>query len=301
MRTLALLLPLALALSSAGCIANMADLKDKMGGSDEPVEPAAIVDPTPTGTPPVPTTPPAKPPVARVSVFGANGALVYKSSFTAEDPATIVFVEEKTKLSLIASDSEALEPGASVTGFAWSLDGKPLEAARQATTEIGGPGLYVVKLVVTDSNGKTDDHSVKIGVQPKPYDVVTELTTGPIAGAQGQGQGEDVAFDLALPTDKPTKATAMTILVSPDPTCDVTLEVIAPDGNSTGEIDDGGVSALDQAESASFTTAPAAGAWTIRVAPFACAAPNGIPITVTVTYLEVVAALSGSDGHGHQH
>ncbi|MBW3672242.1 MAG: hypothetical protein KY432_11300, partial [Acidobacteria bacterium] len=55
---------------------------------------------------------PPKPPVARITVFGANGALVYKASFVGEDETTPAFVAKGSTLTFLASESEAIEPGA---------------------------------------------------------------------------------------------------------------------------------------------------------------------------------------------
>lgn len=298
MRTHALAFAVAIALASAGCIQSMDDLKDRVG-ADEPVQPAAV-DETPTvPSAPANTTPKVtKPPVARVAVFGANNALVFKSTFQADDPADAVYVTKGTTLNLMASDSEALEPGATLAAYAWALNGKALAQTRTATLEVKDAGLYVVTLNVTDSNGRGDEQTVKLAVAPEPYDVVTELVTGPIVGAESQGQPGELSFDLALPTDKPATAQKMSIVAAPGATCDATLEVTDPAGTSSGLKDDGGFGGAEGVE----ITAPAAGAYAIVVGPFACVAPDGVPVTVTVTFLPIVEGVAaGGDGHGHAH
>lgn len=293
MRTLSFTLTLALALVSSGCVANMADLKDRVGGADEPVEAAEVAIPSPVATN---TTPPkvTKPPVARITAFGANNALVYKSTFQADDPSELVFVTKDTKVSLMASDSEALEAGATLASFAWTLNGQPLAQARTAALDAKEAGLYTVVLNVTDSNGKSDTQTLKLAVAPEPYDVVTELVTGPVAGAEGAGQAGELAFELALPTDKPATAQKISIVAKPGASCDATLEVTDPAATSSGVKDGGSVGEEESVDIAS----PAVGSYAIVVAPFACVAPEGVPVTVTVTFLPTVEGVAGGDGHG---
>lgn len=298
MRTLPIL-ALAIALASAGCIQNMSDLKDRIGG-DEPITAAAIEQTPPTN----PTTPPVTnvtktPPVARITIFGPNGALVYKSTFQADDPKDILFVEAKSKLSLIASDSEALERGTTLTGFAWTLNGKPIEGgARQASVEIGEAGLYTLTLNVTDTNGKTDTQTVKLGVAPQPYDITIELMTGPIAGGEGQGQGEALVFTLAPDAAKgPASVQKVTISAAPDVTLDAALIVTDAEGTVLGEADNAGHTDLDQTETIELG-ALSLGDYTVTVNPFAGADADGVPITITITFLPTVEGLSGGDGHG---
>jgi hypothetical protein len=294
-----LILLIAAMLPLAGCISNLDDLTGKSGGNtSESVQPAAIDDATNTSTPPEPVVA-KKAPVARVSAFGANGALVFKSTFTAEDPVAIIFVEEKSAVKLIAGDSETLEPGATFTQFQWTLNGKPLEGARQATAQVDGAGLYVVTLTVTDTNGKGDDQTIKLGVAPKPVDVITELVTGPIAGAEGAGQNATLPFDLTLDgAGVPATITAVKFHAAPPATCDAILEVVGPDETSLGVKDD---TSFGEAEEIT-AGALAPGVYTISITPFACAAPDGIPVTITVTYLPTVQGIATGDGHGgHTH
>jgi hypothetical protein len=298
-----LILALALALTLGGCIQNMSDLKDRMSGeaaTTETVEPATIVDPTPTPGDETPTSAPAKAPVARMSVFGANGALLYKASFTAEDAASIVFVDEKSKLNVIASDSEALETGAKITGFGWTLNGKPIDGARQASVDVGEAGVYVLTLTVTDSNGKTDAQTVKLGVAAKPYDVVTEIMTGPIGGGNGQGLAEDHPFTLAADDSKPSTVQKVTIVAKPDLGLDVKITILDANGEVMGDADKAGHTDLDQTETIELAAIPL-GAYTIHVESAAGIDHDGVPITITVTYLPIVPGLSGADGHNHSH
>ena len=302
-KTLAFALALALAVVSTGCIQNMAELKDRIG-ADEPVEPAAVVDTPAKPTPAVEnTTKPLKAPVARITVFAANGALVYKSPFQADDGAELIFVEAKTTLNLIAGDSEALEAGATLTGFAWTLAGKPVEGARQASAEVGEAGLYPLTLTVTDSNGQKDTQSVKLAVAPEAYDVTIELMSGPIAGAEGAPLAETLAFTLAADESKgPSMVQKVVIVAKPDLGLDAAIEVLNADGESMGSADSAGHDSLDQTETIELG-AVALGDYAVSVTPFAGADPDGVPVTIIVTYMPIIAGLNDTgDGHGgHAH
>lgn len=297
MQKIAITLALAFALSLAGCIQNMGDLKDRFGATDDPAESQEETPASTTPTTPAANLTPPKPPVARISVFGANGALVYKATFTAEDPSAVVLVEEKSKLTLNAGDSEIVERGATLTGYAWSLNGKPLEANRTATVEVGEAGLYTLTLVVTDSKGSTDNQTVKLGVAPTPFEVVTELTSDPVVGAEGQGQAATLPFELALAGDKPATVQSVTFTATPGASCDIVFDVLDPDGKSLGERDSG---SFGEEETITAGALPY-GAYSLVVSPFVCAAPDGIPLTITVVYLPTVEGLATGDGHTHAH
>lgn len=299
-KTLLLSLALALALLSSGCIANMDNLKDKLGGgaADESVTPAATSDETTTpNSPPVVNETPKKPPVARLTVFAAGGALLFKSTFTAEDPGETVMVSAKGKLDLISGDSEVIERGATLTGFAWTVNGKAIEGAQKASFEIPEPGLYTITLKVTDSNAKSDTQTVKVALAPEPYEETVELVAGQVVGQEGDAPA-DVAWDLAAP-EKPATVTKVVITAAPPITCDAVLEVLDAEGNVLGSADNVGHQDLTQTEELELG-ALAFGAYTIRIAPYTCIATE-VPITVTVTYLPVVEGLDASHGEHAGH
>lgn len=291
----ALALALVLALALTGCIQNMGALKEKVDGDDagEGLAPASAGNATSTAANATTGAAEAakKPPVARTSLYAPNGALVYKSSFQAEDPAEVVFVEEKSSITANAGDSETLERGATLTGFAWTLDGKALPAGRQATVEVGEAGIYVLLLTVTDSNGMTDTQTLKLGVPPKPYEVATEVLTGPVAGVEGAGQGGSATFELALDTSQgPATIQSVSFAASPPTSCvDMAIQVLDAEGEAIGE-----ASGSDAVEAGALPL----GTYTIEVIPYACVAQDGIPITVVVTYVPVIEALGETEGHG---
>ncbi|MFA5860507.1 MAG: PKD domain-containing protein [Candidatus Thermoplasmatota archaeon] len=269
----------ALSLALSGCIANAKDLKDKLTASS--------VDP-PTPSPVVPVTPnttETKPPVARISVFGANGALVFKASFAAEDVTSPVFVDPGVTLTLVATDSEALSRGATLAAYAWSIAGNSSTLAKTSAM-FNDSGKYPVTLTVTDSNGLTDSQLVTLAIAPRPYDVTTNMTTGPVIGATGTGQDGTVSFDLSYPKGgAPTIVQGVKVRVSAQDTCDAVLSLLDKDGNVVGKSDKGGIST---AEEIALPALPE-GNYTVTVAAGdACVAKDGAPVGITVTYLPLL-------------
>lgn len=298
MKTLALAALIVL-VAMSGCIQNIADLKDRLGaGADEPLQETAVIETTPTPVP-VANKTPLKAPVARISVFADSGALLFKSSFQADNVTEVIFVEEKAKLNLIGGDSEAIEKGATIARYAWTLDGKAAGDQKQATIEVGEAGIYVVALTVTDSQGSADTQTIELGVAPKPFDVVTELSAAAIPGALGQPAGTTLAFDLKLADAKvPATIVSAVFAASPDATCDVAMEILDAAGESLGEANGSDATTSSQAESVTLE-APAEGAYTISLTPEACVSQSAIPVTVTVTYLPVIEGAAGGEHGGH--
>src|SRR5687767_6968211 len=101
MRTPALALALALALPLAGCIQNVADLKQRLGADEgEPLSESSLAtDLSKNATHP--------PPVARIAIYAQNGALLYKASFVAQNETAPVLIEPDANLTFVATDSEA--------------------------------------------------------------------------------------------------------------------------------------------------------------------------------------------------
>ena len=299
MRT-TLVLSIAFALSFAGCIQNIAGLKETANDTQTAVE-QTLDQATTSRTNATATNAsvaPPKPPVARITVFAAGGALLFKSTFQAEHVSDIIRVDQGSAITLIAADSEAIEPGATLTSYAWSLDGKPIEGGRQATAVLDQAGIRVLSLVVTDSKGTTDDQSIRLGVAPKPIEMVTELTTGPIAGAVGLGVAGETAFDLSLaPAGVPAKITSVSFLAAAPTGCDIILTVTGPEGDEVGSVDSTSTGAPEVLNAGELPE----GTYAIAVEPYSCAAPDGTTVTVTVVYTPIIEGLE-DDGHGgHAH
>lgn len=296
LRTLLLALVIA-AVPLAGCIQNMGDLKDRLGGDEgEPLQETAVVEqPVVSSTPTVNTTKVTKPPVARIAMFGPNGALLYKATFQADDATEPVVVDQEATVSIMGSDSEALEPGATLAKYAWALDGNAFAETRQTTLTLDAPGLHTLTLTVTDSHGMTDTQSMKIGVQPPAFDVVHDLEAGATVGVLGRPAATDVPFELKLAdAGMPAAITGVVFVASPDMSCDVSLEIYSPEEEKIGSRDGAG-HPDPQAETVTLGALPE-GTYTIRVVPQACPPQTAIPIAVTVTYLPAIEGLDG--GHG---
>lgn len=284
---IAILLTIAL---SAGCIENMTDLKERLGAAEatpEPVEPAATIpDEEPEELVPV------EPPVARITVFGANGALVYKAGFTAEDVEEPIFTQLAT-LKLIATESQTLEPGAELIEYTWTINGETKTGA-QTDHELADAGIYEITLTVKDDHNSTDSQNITLAVMPQPFDIVTTVTTGPVIGAAGEGIGSDATYTLSHTIqDKLHTVTSLKFATHGGQNCDTMMEIIQPDGTTTGIQDTG------HDETITFSDA-AEGAWTINITGYACAS-QAVDIEVTATYLQIIEGLE-DDGHGgHAH
>lgn len=235
-------------------------------------------------------------PVARITAFAAGGALIYKSNFQAEDPKDVVVVPEKSSVQLIAADSEAIAPGAKLTAYAWTLDGKSIGTEKSATAAVEGPAKYLVVLTVTDSNGRTDTQTLTLGVAPKPFDVVKEFMSDVVVGAEHEGKGAALTFKLALAdAEVPATVQAIKFVASPPVTCDIGLAVTDPAGESMGNVDQAG----NGGEETISAGAVPEGDYAIALIPITpCAAPEGMPVTVTVTFLPTIEGLEVGDGHG---
>lgn len=110
--------------SLAGCVDNVQDLKDAVSG-DEAVDTASTDT---SGDDGQASLPPAsggssavKPPVARIGVFGADGAIVFKSSFAADETKIATLFTGGDTVTFSAADSEAVDPGATLTEYAWTV------------------------------------------------------------------------------------------------------------------------------------------------------------------------------------
>lgn len=300
--TTLLLVGLLAALPLAGCIENMQDLKDRLGTEEggEQTTPAstteADLNETAADVATNATANATKPPVARITVFGAAGALIYKSSFEAADPADPIPVKAPVTLQLLGSDSEALEPGATIADYSWDFAGMAMTGAK-VEHELTEPGMYNLSLTVKDSKGATDTHNVSIAVAPEPFDVVLDLVTGPVVGAEEQGLSGSASFDITDVVDeKSVTAQQVVITTKRDASCaDMSLYITAPDGTET-KVDDAFIG-----DEKTTITLPAVGTWGLAVSPYTCVAPQGVKLQVTITYLQNVEGVEADAHGGHAH
>jgi hypothetical protein len=293
MRTLlALAFALALALPLTGCIQNAKDLKDKLGAGDAgtALSNASI---------PVNITKANAsahlPPVARIAVYGQNGALLYKATFVAENATAPLAIDADANLTFVATDSEAFG-GATLT-YAWSLAGKAATGSK-AIASWSSPGLYPIVLTVTDSSGLADEQSITLAIPPKPFDVTKNVTTSQVAGVLGMGQAGTAKFDVALAdAGMPATLQGVKVVVAARDTCDVVLSVKDKDGKAVGASDKGGIGT---AESADLGAIPE-GSYDIEVTSGdPCVEADGVPVSVVLTFVPILDGLSGVHA-GHHH
>lgn len=300
-KTLALVTLILVAAPLAGCIESMRDLKDKLDGSEAAVQQAsAVVNETADALRnSTKNTTNAKPPVARIAVFGANGALVYKASFVAADEAAPVAVEEGVELTLVGTDSEGVG-GATIKTYAWRIDANTTTGPK-ATVKFEGAGKHPVVLTVTDNNGLTDTQSLALVVPPKPFDVVLNLTTTQIVGSSAAATVADgtASFDVMLAdAGVPAIVQAVKVEVAARDTCDAVLSVLDADKNVIGNSDEGGVSTK---ETATMGALPEGTYGILVEAGDACVEKDGVPVTVTITFLPILDGVEMGDGDGDAH
>ncbi len=106
------------------------------------------------------------PPVARAAVFAPNGDQIYEPDFLAEDG---VFVNSMASAFLVGqdvrfggTDSEAVEPGATIKSHAWNFGDGTTSQGPTAAHSFQAPGVYEVTLTVTDSAGAQDSQTVRL-------------------------------------------------------------------------------------------------------------------------------------------
>lgn len=299
-RTTIMIIALALlAAPLTGCIENMRDLKDRVTpAATEDVETPPAVEQNVNTTN---VTKKLKAPIARASIYGESGALMYKATFVAEDMMSPLRVDEGKPITLNGVDSETQEPGATIAKYTWTLGDETLEGRNVILTPTT-PGVHPLVLVVTDSNGETDNQTVMLGIAPAPFDVTLEVTAaGPIAGVAGNGQAGTAAFSVVDEVDgMVVTAVAAKVVATFGKECDGGVEVLDAEGKSLGRADSMGHTDPDQSESLSLG-ALVAGAYTARAYGYACADADGVPVTIIITYVPILEGLP-DDGHGaHAH
>ncbi len=297
-RTILLALLVAIAVPATGC---MDTLKSAMGGDseDESVNPNALTNKT---TPDVPdpveneTKEIAKPPVARITLFGPSGALVYKADFVAGNDTSNSIMTTVGVHSFLASESEAVDGRARLEKFSWDVGGMKMEG-RKIEHAFTDAGVHMVKLTITDSLGSKDTQMVHVTAMPVPI-VVTETKTGsvlinPVCDASGDGNGVHGLNVLSEAEGKTFALLSLEMTYTELPAVAQDYDTYLLDASGTEVAkgpNGGGVDALK-------TGALPAGAYTLIIVN--CAGlPGDHTIEIAYTYLEQVA---GVDGHAHQH
>ncbi|HUR26213.1 MAG TPA: hypothetical protein VM327_09405 [Candidatus Thermoplasmatota archaeon] len=245
-------------------------------------------------------------PVARMRIFDPTGLEAFASTFVADSPENPV-VANAGELTLSATGSEALLPGARLTGYTWDIDGAALTGAtiRHAVPVHGGN--VTVRLTVEDSEGGMDSQTVHLAVKPGRAERSFNFT-GSATGAFGNGAASHTfgPVQAAELDGAPARLIHLTAVLvpgaSPVPVTDLDLEVRDGAGKGVGEASGSGSQhRIDQ----DITGTPGDGDWSVVVTPQQ-AYDAAYSVVVTLTWVgvnpEMDAFLSGyDDGHGHQH
>ncbi len=303
-RTILLTLLIAVAVPATGC---MDTLKEAMGGEvvgDENVGQSStnMTDnlnktklPTATGANATETF---KPPVARITVFGASGALVYKADFVAANDTSNGIVTEVGTHSFLASDSEAVDGRARLEKFTWTIDGMKM-TGRKIDHDFADPGVHMVSLTVEDSLGSKDEQMLHLSIMPQPFDVVTTGTGSTIlnANCNADGEGNGVT-EIVVPAQVDGKTVTLqgmvvTFAETPLVTSDYDTFLYNAEGTQIAAgANGGGVDGL---------TAGALSAGTYTLVVVNCLGiPGDYVVEITSTYLEVVEGLDHeATAHAH--
>lgn len=246
-----------------------------------------------------------KAPVARMRIFDPTGLEVFASTFIADSPEDFV-IGNAGNLTLSATASEALQPGASIASHVWDVDGETLTGNTVVWQAPINGGKFTIRLTVEDSEGNADSQTVQValkpGVQSRTVTIMGEAT-----GAGGTNGVEEHLFQVnSTELDgAPANLTHVRLVLTPGsatiPTADldVTLDDAAAKriGSQTGS---GSQHTID-----TDVSGVASGEWKVRVIP-----DPGVGATYTVTItltwkgvnLELEAFLKDyDDGHSHEH
>jgi hypothetical protein len=244
-------------------------------------------------------------PVARMRIFDATGLEAFASTFIADSPEEPV-VANAGELTLSATGSEAILPGARITSYSWDIDGTTLQGAtiRHATPIDGGN--VTVRLTVGDSGGGSDSQTVRLAVKPGRAERAINFT-GAATGAFGNGEASH-AFPVNTTTLDGAAARLVHIAAvlvpgaSPLPVADLDLEVVDSAGTSVGSASGSGSQhRIDEDLSGEF----ADGEWTVVVTPQQ-AYDAAYTVTITLTWVGVNPGMEAflatyEDGHSHEH
>lgn len=245
-------------------------------------------------------------PVARMRIFDATGLEAFASTFVADSPERPA-VANAGELTLSATGSEALRPGARLTSYSWDIDGTALAGATVRHVVPVHGGNVTVRLTVEDSGGGTDSQTVRLAVKPGRAERSFNFT-GSATGALGNG-AESHAFGPVLANEldgAPARLVHLTAVLvpgaSPLPVADLDLEVLDGAGESVAAASGSGSQHRIDEEIAGT---PGDGEWTVVVTPEQ-AYEAAYAVTVTLSWVGVNPEMDAflatyDDGHTHQH
>ncbi len=224
---------------------------------------------------------PTKAPVARMRVLDEIWE-IWQSDFLAES------ADQRKKgtagnLTFLASESEALAPGATLDTFTWTFDdGVVLEGATVNRVYDLNGGNFSVLLTVTDSNGVSDTQNLEFALAPGAESHTTPFLMEGLQGLSPNGEcsdGEQI-FELEVdPSVTPSGAPAgvasvvtYAVAQAPHPLAKIDLRAFDGEGSAIGAATSGGATAAESERTATknFDPAgaqPAAGTWVVKVQP----------------------------------
>jgi hypothetical protein len=248
-----------------------------------------------------------KPPVARMQVYDADGALAFESNFVADNATAPNHVTGGKPLTFLGAPSEAVEKDARVEAWQWSFGDGGSASGRSVThayTDLGG--MFDVRLTVADTHGLTDELVVKLAVEPTRTFHQAVSVEGTVQGPGNLGtlqmDGIDIASDpLAVAAQVQgfdvVVVSATFTLTPKEPTSDFDLYLLDPEGNVTAQSATG--PAPGGSETITLTGADLkAGSYTFQVVLF-LGVNAGYAIDGEVVYKVVNHALMGEGEHHH--
>lgn len=248
-----------------------------------------------------------KAPVARMRIFDSTGLEVFLSTFVADSPEKRV-VGNAGNITLSATSSEALQPGAHLSKYTWDIQGQSGQTLGGVTAKWVAPlngGNFTVRLTVEDSDGNKDTQTVAValkpGTQSRTYTFTGSATQSPL----GDPGVHTLPVDVAAFENASANLTHMKLVLSPGsatvPVSDLDVAIADGEGNSVGAATgQGSQHTIDK-----DVSGVKSGDWKVTVT----ADPGydvAYTVVLTLTWKGVNPALeawlkSYDDGHTHQH
>jgi hypothetical protein len=254
-----------------------------------------------------------KAPVARMRVFDATGLEAFASTFVADSPENPI-VANAGNITLVATGSEVLQPGTSLTKTSWDIEGLELIGNTVKWAAPIDGGNFTVRLTVEDSDGNKDTQTITLAL--KPGIATRSVTfTGEATGAGGCPQNsctaasgvEEHVFSVDNSTFDNASATLTHVLLVLSPG-----SATVPVSDLDVTLDDGAAKRIGSQTGAGSqhkidvdVTNAASGDWKVQVIPDPGAGAS-YTVTVTLTWKGINPGMeaflaSYDDGHSHEH
>lgn len=243
-----------------------------------------------------------KAPVARMRVFDPTGLEVFASTFVAESPEDPV-VGNAGNLTFSATNSEVLQPGATLGAVSWDIGGETFLGNTVVWPSPINGGNYTVRLTVEDSEGNKDSQTVKMALKPGTASKTLRFTGTATGYGADSAEDHDFAVDNATYDNATAQLTHVRVVLQPGaaglPVTDLNLALLAGGTEVQSVTGAGSQHTIDR-----DITGPA-GTWTARVTPNP-AYEADYTVTVTLTWKGVNPGIEAflaayEDGHSHEH